>query len=35
MRKYAEDYELERKEDEKGRIKKTAKYVGDYYEVQC
>ena len=34
MRKYAEDYELERKEDEKGRIKKTAKYVGDYYEVR-
>jgi hypothetical protein len=33
MRKYAEDYELERKEDEKGRIKKTAKYVGEYYEV--
>jgi hypothetical protein len=33
MRKYAEDYELERKEDEKERIKKTAKYVGEYYEV--
>ena len=33
MRKYAEDYELERTEDEKGRIRKTAKYIGDYYEV--
>jgi hypothetical protein len=33
MRKYADDYEVVRMEDEKGRIKKTAKYVGDYYEV--
>jgi len=33
MRKYANDYELERTEDRKGRIKKTAKYIGDYYEV--
>jgi len=34
MRKYAKDYELERKEDEKGRIKKTTKYIGDYFEVR-
>ena len=33
MRKYADDYELERTEDEKGRIRKTAKYIGDHYEV--
>ena len=33
MRKYADDYKLERTEDEKGRIRKTAKYIGNYYEV--
>jgi MFS family permease len=33
MRKYADDYELVVKEDEKGRLKKTAVYKGTYFEV--
>lgn len=33
MRKYADDYEVVGTEDEKGRVKKAAKYIGDYYEV--
>lgn len=33
MRKYAGDYELVVKEDEKGRLKKSAVYKGIYFEV--